>query len=62
MVQETVDGDAVKLEEEEKDEELFSEKPTPLWATFDPNEVLSDNSCLLTQMRCCWIMLVILPK
>ena len=63
MVQETVDGEAVELEEEEEEEkELFSEKPTPLWATFDPNEVLLDNSCLLAQMRCCWTILVILPK
>ena len=44
MVKETVDGEAVGLEEEEEEEELFSEKPTPLWATFDPNEVLLDNS------------------
>ena len=63
IVQETVDGEAVELEEEEEEEkELFSEKPTPLWATFDPNEVLLDNSCLLAQMRCCWTISVILPK
>ena len=27
------------LKEEEEKEDVFSEKPIPLWATFDPNEV-----------------------
>ena len=28
-----------KEEEEEEEEDVFSEKPIPQWATFDPNEV-----------------------
>ena len=47
MANKTVDGEVGVVEEEEEEEgeeeELFSWKPTPLWATFDPNEVLLDN-------------------
>ena len=38
MEEEKVDREAPLLVEEEE-EELFTEKPVPLWATFDPNEV-----------------------
>jgi len=52
IVQETVDGEAVELEEEEEEEkELFSEKPTPLWATFDPNEVRTDREIFLVALN-----------
>ena len=43
LANEQVGGEAFlleELEEEEEEEELFSEKPVPLWATFDPNEVI----------------------
>ena len=41
LANEQVGGEALLLEElEEEEEELFSEKPVPLWATFDPNEVI----------------------
>ena len=41
LANEQVGGEAFLLEElEEEEEELFSEKPVPLWATFDPNEVI----------------------
>ena len=42
MANEQVGDEAFLLEEleEEEEEELFSEKPVPLWATFDPNEVI----------------------
>ena len=43
MASNTVDGE-VGVVEEEGEEELFSWKPTPLWATFDPNEVLLDST------------------
>ena len=40
MAKEQIYGEAFLLEElEEEEEELFSEKPVPRWATFDPNEV-----------------------
>ena len=32
-------GEEEELHKEEEEEEVFSEKPIPLWATFDPNEV-----------------------
>ena len=42
LANEQVGGEAFLLEEleEEEEEELFSERPVPLWATFDPNEVI----------------------
>ena len=42
LANEQVGGEAFLLEEleEEEEEELFSEKPVPLWATFDSNEVI----------------------
>ena len=41
LANEQVGVEAFLLEEvEEEEEELFSEKPVPLWATFDPNEVI----------------------
>ena len=42
MAKEQIYGEAFLLEEleEEEEEELFSEKPVPLWATFDSNEVI----------------------
>ena len=41
LANEQVGDEAFLLEEleEEEEEELFSEKPVPLWANFDPNEV-----------------------
>ena len=45
MASNTVDGEVGVVEEEgEEEEELFSWKPNPLWATFDPNEVLLDST------------------
>ena len=34
-------------EEEEEEVDVFSEKPIPLWATFDPNEVFRTFSTIL---------------
>ena len=36
---ETFGEEEEELHKEEEEEEVFSEKPIPLWATFDPNEV-----------------------
>ena len=52
-----VEEEELHKEEEEVEEDVFSEKPIPLWATFDPNEVFrtffyhfdSDSK------RCGWI-------
>ena len=45
MASNTVDGEVGVVEEEGVEvEELFSWKPIPLWATFDPNEVLLDST------------------
>ena len=37
--------------EEEEEEDVFSEKPIPLWATFDPNEVFRTFSIILIQIE-----------
>ena len=45
LANEQVGGEAFLLEElEEEEEELFSERPVPLWANFDPNEVTFFNN------------------
>ena len=39
---ETFGEEEEELHKEEEEEEVFSEKPIPLWATFDPNEVFQN--------------------
>jgi len=51
MANETVDVEAHLEEEGEDEEELFSEKPTPLWATFDPNEVRTDREIFFVALN-----------
>ena len=40
-----------ELHKEEEEEEMFSEKPIPQWATFDPNEVFRTFSIILIQIE-----------
>ena len=48
---ETFGEEEEELHKEEEEEEVFSEKPIPLWATFDPNEVFRTFSIILIQIE-----------